>query len=185
METRGRSFSKNRIFILIFFLFFLTWVLLQCIAPMSLPKGSVDNLDGIVGVKNNQEKIENMPSPWGSIYSCGDSLCHQKPERSFFINENQMPFCARCTAIWLGIAIGLGLMTFYKIDLNEKFIFLILFGLIPIGFDGIGQLLGFWESNNFIRVATGLPIGIICGIAIGMIIDELGEIIISRKTKSN
>ena len=136
-------------------------------------------------MKNNQKEFDEMPVPWGSIYSCGDSLCHQKESRSFFINANQMPFCARCTAIWLGIVIGLFFMLLYNIPLSDKFVIVMIAGLIPIGFDGIGQLLGFWESNNIIRVATGLPIGIICGIAIAMIINETSEIVVSRKTKSN
>ncbi|PNX51737.1 MAG: hypothetical protein BV456_02085 [Thermoplasmata archaeon M8B2D] len=115
----------------------------------------------------------------------GDRLCHQKAERSFFINGNQMPFCARCTAIWLGIAIGLGFMIFYKIELNEKFVLLIILALVPIGLDGTGQLFGFWESNNIIRLITGLLVGFVCGIAIGIIIDESREIYNSRKRKSN
>ena len=129
------------------------------------------------------EKINNMTAPWNSIYGCGDRLCHQKADRSFFINGNEMPFCARCTAIWLGLAIGLGFMVFYRIELNEKFIFLILLGLVPIGIDGLFQLFGFWESNNVVRLITGLLVGIICGIAIGIIIDEVNEIILSRKNK--
>ena len=96
-----------------------------------------------------------------------------------------MPFCARCTAIFLGLAIGLGFMVFYKIELDEKFVLLIILGLVPIGLDGIGQLFGFWESNNIIRLITGLLIGFVCGIAIGIIIDESREIYNSRKTKSN
>jgi len=185
METRGRSFSKSRILILGFFLFFLVFTSLQFLGPIMIPKGTVLDLTGLVGVKNNEAIINELSEPWSSVYNCGDSLCHQITTRSFFINENQMPFCARCTAIWLGITIGLGLTLFYRIKLDDRFIFVIIFGIVPIGIDGLGQLFGFWESNNIIRVLTGLPIGIICGIAIGIIIDELGEIIISRKTKSN
>jgi uncharacterized membrane protein len=44
--------------------------------------------------------------------------------------------------------------------------------LIPIGIDGVGQLLGFWESTNIVRVITGVIIGIMCGIAVGILIEE-------------
>jgi len=87
-----------------------------------------------------------------------------------------MPFCSRCTAIWLGITIGLFLVFFYRIKLNDKFVFVIIAGVIPIGIDGLGQMFGFWESTNLIRVVTGLTIGIVCGVAIGLIIDELSSI---------
>jgi uncharacterized membrane protein len=127
-----------------------------------------------------------MSSPWSHIYSAGDRLCHQKADRSLFINGNQMPFCSRCTAIWLGLAIGLGFMVFFIIKLDEKFVLFIILGMVPIGIDGIGQLFGYWESTNIIRIITGLLVGIVCGISIGVIIDEIRDIIISRKkTKSS
>jgi len=84
-----------------------------------------------------------------------------------------MPFCTRCTAIWLGLAIGLGVMVFFTIRLDEKFLFIILLSLAPIGIDGVGQLLGLWESTNLIRFLTGLLAGGVCGVAIGVIIDEV------------
>jgi len=178
---RREKFSKVTIIISIFFLLFFIWILLQFLAPIALPSESISNLDGAVGLIDNQKEIYNMTVPWNSIYSCGDVLCHQKLDRSFSINGNEMPFCSRCTAIWLGIAIGLGFIVFYKINLDEKFIILIFIGLFPIGIDGFGQLLGLWESNNLIRVITGVLTGFICGLAISIIIDEFRDIFISRK----
>jgi uncharacterized membrane protein len=96
-----------------------------------------------------------------------------------------MPFCSRCTAIWIGIAIGLGFLILYKIPLNEKFLILIILGIFPIGVDGIGQLLGFWESTNVMRVITGSIVGIVCGLAIGLIIDEVDEFKIKKNSSGN
>ena len=59
--------------------------------------------------------------------------------------------------------------------------YLIFIGLIPIGIDGVGQLFGFWESTNAVRLITGLSVGIVCGIAIGLIIDEIKSIIKEKK----
>jgi uncharacterized membrane protein len=181
MEKREKHF--NRV-IPIFFVIFLIWVLLQFLAPLALPTGSVDELSGYAGVADNTESIDDMPLPWNHVYSCGDRLCHQKTERSFYLNDNQMPFCSRCTAIWIGLVIGLGFMVFYSINLDGKFIFVIIIGLIPIGIDGIGQLLMLWESTNIMRVITGLLIGVVCGISIGIIIDEIKTIRYFKKTKS-
>ncbi len=168
--------------IILLFIPFLIWIILQFIAPLILPYGSVDDLSGNVGVADNKILTNKIPSPWDAIYDCGDRLCHQQAERSFFINGNQMSFCSRCTAIWLGFAVGLGFMVFYKIKLNEKFLFLIIIGIVPIGADGIGQLLQLWESTNIIRLITGLLAGIVCGIAIALIIDEIIELIAVKKT---
>ena len=180
MEKRGKS---SKIIIFIFFIPFFVFSLLQFLAPISLPHRSVNNLNGITAIADNENIINEMPAPWGFIYSAGDRLCHQKSERSFFLNDNQMPFCARCTAIFLGMTIGIGFLIFLKIQLDLKFLVLILMGFVPIGIDGVGQFLGFWESNNIIRVITGLLIGIVTGIVIGIIIDEISEMFINRKKR--
>lgn len=180
MQRREKCF---RSFTFVLFALFSLWISLQFLAPLALPEGNVQDLSGLVAVSDNENAINDMDSLGGFIYSVGDRLCHQQAERSFFINGNQMPFCSRCTAIWLGLALGLGFMVFYRIELNEKFMFAILIGLVPIGVDGIGQLFGFWESTNLVRVITGLLIGVICGVAIGVIIDEIKAIHILKNNK--
>jgi uncharacterized membrane protein len=182
MEKREKS---SRIPIFFIFIIFLIWVLLQFFAPVAVEKGSVKDLSGSTALFDNKQTIKNMSFPWGAVYESGDRLCHQKADRSFFINDNQMPFCSRCLAIFLGLTIGLGFMIFIKIKLDEKFAFILIVSLIPIGIDGVGQLFGLWESVNLIRVATGLFVGIMCGIAIGIIVDELSDMIKMRKTKTN
>ena len=182
MKRRAHWFPS--IIFILFFLFSL-WSALQFLAPFVLPKDSVPDLSGVVGVSDNDRITRNMSFPWNAIYSSGDRLCHQQATRSLFFNGNQMPFCTRCTAIWLGIAVGLGFIMVFTIELDGGFLGAILVSLIPIGVDGVGQLLGFWESTNVIRFLTGLPAGIICGVAIGIIIDESKGLLqdIKRKKK--
>jgi uncharacterized membrane protein len=174
--------KSSSLVILVFFILFLLWIMLQFLAPLFLPSNTVKDLSGTVGVLDNEKTIDKMPFPWNFVYSAGDRLCHQKADRSFFINGNQMPFCSRCTAIWLGLAIGLGFIFFYQIELNEKFLFAIVLGIVPLGIDGVGQLLGFWDSTNIIRLITGLLAGIVCGVAIGLIIDEIKTIRVSKNS---
>jgi len=169
MKKRERV---SKVIFLMFFLFFI-FVLLQVLSPIFLPSDTYTDLSGVVGVSNNEEAIETMPFPFNFVYNSGDKLCHQKSERSCFINGNQMPFCSRCTAIWVGLAVGLFMMLFYKIELSERFIFLIFLSLVPIGVDGVGQLIGFWESSNLSRVITGLIIGVPVGFALRIIADEI------------
>jgi len=170
---KKERFSKIVTFI--FFIFFFVWVVIQFIFPIIIPSDSINDLSGLTGIYDNEEIIEKISFPISSIYSIGDIFCHQKSVRSLYINGNQMPFCSRCTAIWLGVAVSLGFMVFYTISLNNKILFVIILGILPLGIDGFGQLLGFWESTNFIRILTGLITGLICGLAIGVIIDEIIE----------
>ena len=179
MEKR-QKFSK---IILIFFILFLIWTVLQFLATMFLKNNSINELSGLTGLLDNKNKINKMPSPWTYIYSIGDRLCHQKAERSFFVNGNQMPFCSRCTAIFFGLAFGLGFMIFYKIQLNEKFLLVIIVSIIPLALDGLGQLFSLWESTNLVRVITGLLTGAVFGLAIGVIIDEIKTIHIFENYK--
>lgn len=170
MQRREKCFSS---FIFLFFLLFTVWILLQFLAPLILPEGSVQDLSGLVVLDDNTMVIDEMNFPWSVIYTVGDRLCHQKAERSFFLNGNQMPFCSRCIAIWLGLALGLLFMIFYIIQLDGKFLFIMLLCIFPMALDGLSQLFGFWESTNLIRFITGILTGFICGVAIGVIIDEI------------
>jgi uncharacterized membrane protein len=92
-----------------------------------------------------------------------------------------MPFCSRCTAIWLGLTAGLAVMLFYHVKLNSIFMIILILSLFPIGIDGGGQLIGLWESTNISRTLTGLIIGVPVGIALGVIIDE-GKVLFKSKT---
>jgi len=180
IKRRENKFSKA---VLILFFFFACWVFLQVAAPIALPTESVQDLSGVVAYSDNDQIISTMSFPWNVIYTAGDRLCHQQAERSFFLNGNQMPFCSRCTAIWLGLAVGIGCMVFYTLQLNEKYLLVILIGILPIGVDGIGQLIGFWESTNIIRVVTGILAGTVCGISLGIIIDEISDTTFMKQIK--
>lgn len=179
MMERREGVSKT--IIIIFFIMAL-FAVIQFITPFFIEEGSITDLHGSVGIIDNQQFHDSIGFPLNIPYILGDMLCHQKPERSFFLNGNQMPFCSRCTAIWVGLAIGLAVMIGYTIELNERFMAIIIMSLIPIGIDGTGQLLGFWESTNLSRVITGLIIGVPVGCAIGVIIDEMKSLL---KSKTN
>ena len=177
---KNSKLKNNKIKVIIF-IFFLFWALLQFIIPLLLPANVILDLSGVVGLEDNEHLTNNLPFPISLVYKLGDIMCHQKAERSFFISGNQIPFCSRCTGIFLGLSIGLMIAIFKKLRLDGKFIILLITAFVPIGIDGIGQLFGFWESNNLIRIITGLSAGIVCGIAIGLIVDEVTATFISKK----
>src|SRR5262245_11474962 len=41
-----------------------------------------------------------------AVYAVGSVVCHQRPERSFFLWGRQLPVCARCTGIYVGAALA-------------------------------------------------------------------------------
>src|SRR5262249_38310806 len=43
------------------------------------------------------------------IYAMGGLVCHQRPERSFWLWGAQMPVCARCSGIYAGAALAAAL----------------------------------------------------------------------------
>jgi uncharacterized membrane protein len=62
---------------------------------------------------------------------------------------------------------------------------LIFLGFVPIGIDGLGQLFGLWDSSNIIRVITGILVGIVSGISIGVIIDEIRTLDFFKNQRQN
>jgi uncharacterized membrane protein len=74
--------------------------------------------------------------------------CHQRPERSLVIKRRQLPLCARCIGLLLG---PLALPAY--IFLNDWRVSLVLIAAFFV--DSITQVLGFRESNNYLRLVTG------------------------------
>ena len=94
----------------------------------------------------------------------GSAVCHQMAERSFFWGSCQSPLCARCTAIEGGIILGvIFLWLAGRKDGNRPFspsgVVLAALSFLPIAIDGVGSYLGFWQSNNLLRVLTGALAG--------------------------
>lgn len=107
----------------------------------------------------------NMEQGLQAIFDfCGSAICHQMAERSFFPSGVQNPVCARCTGIEAGVVFGiLFLWLAGRKNGNRPFslgqILLAAFSFVPMAVDGVGSYLGFWESNNFLRVVTGAMAG--------------------------
>lgn len=94
----------------------------------------------------------------------GYGVCHQLPERSFHYGGVQLPICARDTGIYFGF-----LLSFIYLSLTHKkrensmarpwILILAGLGIAVMAFDGLSSYLGFRETNNSIRLITGLLTG--------------------------
>ena len=122
------------------------------------------------------------------VYAFGDFNCHQKHERSWTINGNQMPVCARDVGIFLGLALGgwwFSRRGLNRWTIRDTFLtlfpdssttplykkdkrLLAMFGLgilfcLPVILDGGIQAVTSYESINSVRISTGIPFGFILG----------------------
>jgi uncharacterized membrane protein len=164
---------------IIIFLGVTIWSLGMIIAPLTLPANSVGDLTPDqekdrwgVGTVDHAEITKDM-NPYGKhYYEAGDFNCHTLKERSFLINGNQMPFCARDVGIFFGMAIGLGLALFIRFELKLWWLF---GGLVPMGVDWLlNSYLGIYH-NNLTRLGTGGLAGIVITLALGYVVYDISK----------
>lgn len=94
----------------------------------------------------------------------GSAVCHQMAERSFILEGKQLPVCARCTGIYSGIFFSMVFFwIFGRLKGNKPYskwgMIIGALAFLPICMDGFFSYLGFWESNQFLRVVTGALAG--------------------------
>ena len=81
-------------------------------------------------------------------------VCHQRPERSFFVFGAPVAVCARCLGIYIGAAIGLLLRTSRRLALR------ILIAVAAINvIDAAMELAGLHGNWMVVRFALGLMLG--------------------------
>jgi uncharacterized membrane protein len=96
-----------------------------------------------------------LPAPLGaSIYAIGSLICHQRPERSFWLAGVQLPVCARCLGIYAGVVAGAAAAP--VVGLVRRPRIPIVLATIP----AIASLVVEWTAlgtpSNGIRAITGL-----------------------------
>ena len=101
------------------------------------------------------------PRVAATLYQAFSILCHQLPERSYFIAEHKLAVCARCTGLYAGFALTLLLYPLVRplrtIDWPPRE-WLILAAL-PMAIDFGLTFVGIWENTHTSRLLTGLLLG--------------------------
>ena len=102
----------------------------------------------------------------------GYGICHQLPDRSFFLNGRQMPLCARCTGTFLGALIGLAVILLLGRRRASRLppvsvLGLLVFFIVLWAFDGLNSYVTFfpgapnlYEPRNWLRLTTGILNGL-------------------------
>ncbi|MCA9946599.1 MAG: DUF2085 domain-containing protein [Anaerolineales bacterium] len=108
----------------------------------------------------------------------GAAICHRITSRSFVINGRQLPLCARCTGMYLGVALAFVALLLAgrtrRTDLPPLPILLTLVGFIGLmGIDGVNSYSHFfpnlphlYEPQNWLRLVTGMGAGLAMGVLI-------------------
>jgi uncharacterized membrane protein len=96
-----------------------------------------------------------------AIYRAFGTLCHQIPERSYFIEGHQFAVCARCTGIYAGFAFTLLLYPLVRSLRNTTAPprSLLILATLPLAIDFSLTFFGFWENTHTSRLLTGALLG--------------------------
>lgn len=77
--------------------------------------------------------------------------CHCRSDRSFFFRGKQFPICARCTGLGIGFLCSVIGLWFFRLSVFWGVIL-----MLPMIIDGTLQKKTDYESNNLLRLITGI-----------------------------
>ena len=95
------------------------------------------------------------------VYRAFAVLCHQRPDRSYFIDGHKLAVCSRCTGLYAGFAFTLLLYPLIRSlrTTNTPPRSWLLLAAVPLGIDFSLTFLGIWENTHTSRLLTGALIG--------------------------
>ena len=95
------------------------------------------------------------------IYRAFAVLCHQRPDRSYFIDGHKLAVCSRCTGLYAGFAFTLllyPLIRSLRTTTTPPASWLLL-AAVPLGIDFSLTFFGIWENTHTSRLLTGALLG--------------------------
>ena len=112
------------------------------------------------------------------VFAAGNVICHQLPERSFFLDGRQLPVCARCTGLYLGGAAGL--VGWWAVKLLRGWraqpigtarwaMGLLLIVAMPTVVSYATGVLGIWDGSNLTRAVFAVPLGLVAGAVVAAV----------------
>jgi uncharacterized membrane protein len=95
------------------------------------------------------------------VYAAFSGICHQRPDRSFFLCGHPLAVCARCFGVYAGGLVGFLIYPLVR-RLNDKTLpwrgWIVIAGL-PMIIDAISGLLGLFPNTFLSRFVTGALAG--------------------------
>jgi uncharacterized membrane protein len=102
-----------------------------------------------------------IAAPTSLLYAAASRICHQRPERSFFIAGFQMPVCARCSGLYVSGA--LGALLGWAARSRPRSAMMLIVAAIPTVTTFALEFLGVMRFSNSTRAMAALPLGIVAG----------------------
>lgn len=91
------------------------------------------------------------------IYGLLGGICHQLPTRSLFLGDARLGLCARCMALYGGMALSVALGLIARARPLPGW--LLVAGLIPCLLDGLSANHGLWKSDMALKLISGAIAG--------------------------
>ena len=95
------------------------------------------------------------------IYEAFNHLCHQLPERSYYIAGQKFAVCARCTGIYSGFVLGVIayplVRALRRTDTPDRK--WLLLAAVPLAIDFTLTFAGIWDNTHTSRLLTGMLLG--------------------------
>jgi uncharacterized membrane protein len=111
------------------------------------------------------------------LYASGSVICHQLPERSFFLDGRQLPVCARCTGLYLSGAAGVvawliwkGTRGWRRFVVSPRTALVIVTGAaLPTALSYLTGVAGLWDGSNLTRALLAVPLGLSAGAVVSAV----------------
>lgn len=125
------------------------------------------------------------------VYAAGSLICHQLPERSFFLDGRQLPVCARCTGLYLSGAAGVLGWFIWKTARGWRRIAtprpnvrvvgtpvvvaprvalaIVIIAGVPTALSYAAGVIGVWDGSNITRALLAVPLGACAGAVVAAV----------------
>ena len=117
------------------------------------------------------------------LYQMIARVCHQIPERAFYLEGHPLAVCARCTGIYVGFAAGVLVYPLVR-SLRRgdtparKWL---LMAAVPTLFDFALGFFGIWENTHWSRALTGALLGAVAAFYVVPGLMDLSRMTFKRK----
>ena len=121
------------------------------------------------------------------IYGAFGMLCHQRPDRSYFIDGHKLAVCSRCTGLYAGFAFTVLIYPLLRSLRNATMPprILLILAAVPLFIDFSLTFLGVWENTHTSRLLTGALLGSVAVFYVMPGLIELSLRSMSSKTESH
>lgn len=108
-----------------------------------------------------------------SLSALGSFVCHQRPERSFFISGHQIAVCARCLGLYAGSALAAPVALIAASSIaSPRARWFAIAAAAPTAITWSLEFAGFVHFSRVVRFAAALPLGAVAAWLVMSVLSE-------------